>query len=66
MAESDAKWERRLAEVDGKWEHRMAESDVKWEGRMGKLRISLIRWMFGLWTVGTIMIFGSTLAIMKL
>ena len=63
---SDATWERRFAESDVKWERRFAESDVKWERRMGEIKVSLIRWMFGLWTVGTLTILGTTLAIVKL
>lgn len=55
-----------FARFDAKLEQRFAESDAKWERRLADLKISLIRWMFGLWTVGTLTILGAVLAIVRL
>jgi hypothetical protein len=66
LAESDARWEKRLAESDAKWDKRMAELDATWEHQIGKLKNSLILWMFGFWTATTFIMLGTTIAILKL
>ena len=68
-ADSDAKWERRLAELDTKWERRLAELDIKWTERwtavdakfdrhLERLKSELLRWMFGFW-VSTLIGLGA-------
>lgn len=66
FAEADARLVRGLAEVRAEFAQRFAESDVRWEGRLADLKTSMIRWMFGLWTVGTLTILGTVLAILRL
>ncbi len=66
FARFDAKLEQRLAELRSEITQRFAESDVKWERRLAELKTSLIRWMFGLWTLGTLTTLGTVLAILKL
>lgn len=58
--------ELNFARFDAKLEQRLAQVAANLEQRLAELKTSLIRWMFGLWTVGTLTILGTTLAILTL
>src|SRR3990170_7386094 len=64
FARFDAKLEQRFAEFRAEITQTFADSDVKWERRVTELRVSLIRWMVGLWTIGTLTVLGTALAIL--
>jgi hypothetical protein len=62
FARFDAKLDQRLAESDAKWEHRIAELRVE----IQKTRADLIKWMFAFWAPTALAVLGTGVGVVTL
>jgi hypothetical protein len=62
FARFDAKLDQRLAESDAKWEHRIAELRVE----IQKTRADLVKWMFAFWAPTALAVLGTGVGVVTL